>query len=165
LILSHDRSSWTSFMSAMTDSSGSYSLDWAPPYPGGYLIQAMWSGDTQHVDSTSPPITLTVTGTAGPEARLLLTSPGTATKRQTVNIAITLFNPADTNVAFQVAIQIVGPNSYIYFDTAQIIVLASSSATLDLTWVAPNQTGAYSITVGLLPPQPAAFGAAIIQVT
>lgn len=158
-------STWTTLMILMTDSSGSYSTSWTPPYPGSYLLKANWSGNNQLAGSTSSPASLTVTGTATPSATLLLSAPSTGSHGQSVRLLIIVFNPASSALNANVAIEITGPGNYIAFDVAQLKVAAAAQSTAYYDWTAPNQVGTYTLMVGLLPPKAAAFDAARIQVT
>jgi hypothetical protein len=64
-----------------------------------------------------------------------------------------------------VTIEITSPGNYITFDVIQLKVAATSQSTAYYDWTTPNQSGTYTVMVGLLPPKPAAFDAATIQVT
>jgi uncharacterized repeat protein (TIGR02543 family) len=158
-------STWTSFITLVTDGAGSYSTAWTPAYPGTYLLKAGWAGNSQYAGSTSPSQPLTVTGTATPNPTLLLSAPSTAIHSQSLTLSITVFNPTSTGLPASVSIQITGPNNYVSFDTVQVNVASQSYATVYYDWSVPNQTGQYTVAVGLLPPQPAATDAATIQVS
>jgi hypothetical protein len=64
-----------------------------------------------------------------------------------------------------VTIQIVGPGNYALFDVIQVKVAANSQSTSYYGWTAPSQAGAYTITVGLIPPTPTTVDAETVQVT
>jgi hypothetical protein len=53
-----------------------------------------------------------------------------------------------------VTIQITGPGNYVSFDVIQVQVGASSQLTAYYDWIAPNQAGAYTVTLGLLSTKP-----------
>jgi hypothetical protein len=144
-------STWTSFITLMTDGTGSYSTNWVPQYPGSYRVESSWSGNNQFAGSTSPPTSLTVTGSVSPNPTVLLTSPGAASIGQTVTMLITVFNPTSAPLNANVTIQITGPNSYVLFDVVQLTVSPSSQGAKYYDWTVPNQSGSYMVTVGLLP--------------
>ena len=74
-------STWTTLMLIMTNSSGTYSTSWIPPYSGSYLLKSSWSGDSQYAGSTSSAASLTVTETPVQNPTLLLSAPATASAK------------------------------------------------------------------------------------
>jgi hypothetical protein len=76
-----------------------------------------------------------------------------------------VFNPSSSGLKANVAIEITGPGNYLTFDVIQVNVASSSQSTGYFDWTVPNSSGMYTVTVGLLPPKPAAFDAATIQIT
>ena len=64
-----------------------------------------------------------------------------------------------------VTVEITGPGNYVSFNVIQVQVAASSQATAYYDWTVPNQSGAYSIVIGLLPPTSAGVDTGTIQVT
>jgi len=158
-------STWTTLMLLMTDSSGSYSTSWIPPYPENYLLKASWNGNGQLAGSASSTASLTVAGIITPSPTLLLTAPSTASRGQVVSLSIIVFNPSSSGLKANVAIEITGPGNYLTFDVIQVNVASSSQSTGYFDWTVPNSSGMYTVTVGLLPPKPAAFDAATIQIT
>jgi len=156
-------STWTTLMLLMTDSSGSYSIGWTPPYPGSFLLRARWSGNSQLAGSASASASLTVTGTVTPTPTLLLSIPSSASRGQFVTLSITVFNPTSSPLNANVTVQITGPSNYVSFDVIQIQVGASSQLTTYYDWTVPNQSGAYSVTVGLLQARPGGIDTGTIQ--
>jgi len=156
-------STWIMLMSLMTDNTGSYSTSWTPPYPSNYLLEASWSGNSQLAGSTSSPASLTVTGSVQPTPTVLLYAPSTASRGQTVTMSITVFNPTSSPLNANVTVQITGPSNYVSFDVIQIQVGASSQLTTYYDWTVPNQSGAYSVTVGLLQARPGGIDTGTIQ--
>jgi hypothetical protein len=142
---------WTTLLSIMTDSTGAYSTNWSPPYPGSYLLEASWNGNNQLAPSQSSPQPLTVTGSAAPTPTVLLASPATTPHGQTLTLSIVVFNPGSSALDSNVAIQIAGPNNYVLFDVIQVNVPANSQSTGYYDWMVPAQTGTYTITLSLLP--------------
>jgi len=143
-------STWTILMLIMTEGSGSYSTSWTPPYPGNYLLKSSWSGKNQFAGSTSSPASLTVTGAVAPISTLLLSVPSSASRGQLVTLVITVFNPTSSPLNGNVTVQITGPNNYASFNVVQVQVAASSQSTTYYDWTVPNQSGTYTVTVGLL---------------
>jgi len=156
-------STWVTFMTVMTDGSGGYSTGWAPPYPGSFLLKASWSGNGQFAGSTSSPVSLTVIGSVTPTPTLLLFAPSTVSRSQLVTLSITVFNPTSSPLNANVTVQITGPSNYVSFDVIQIQVGASSQLTTYFDWTVPNQSGAYSVTVGLLQARPGGIDTGTIQ--
>ena len=156
-------STWIMLMSLMTDNSGSYSTSWTPPYPGNYLLEASWNGNSQLAGSTSSPVSLAVTGSVTPTPTLLLFAPSTAAQGQLVTLSITVFNPTSSPLNENITVQITGPSNYVSFDVIQIQVGASSQSTTYYDWTVPNQSGAYSVTVGLLQARPGGIDTGTIQ--
>ena len=105
------------------------------------------------------------TGVITPTPTLLLTSPATATRGQSVRLQITVFDPSSMPLNANVTIQVIGPGNYLTFDVVQVKVAASLQSTAYYDWSVPNQAGSYTIMVGLLPTQPAAYDSATIQVS
>jgi hypothetical protein len=158
-------STWTMAVTLMTDSAGSYSTSWSPQYPGSYSLQASWSGNSQFKGSTSsPPNSLTVTGTVSKNPTVMLAAPDTGSIGQSVRLSITVFNPTSSPLSTSAKIQITGPNNYVAFDVVQVKVQANSESTYYYDWTAPNQSGAYTVTVDLLSTRAPASDTAIIQV-
>ena len=158
-------STWTMAVTLMTDSAGSYSTSWSPQYPGSYSLQASWSGNSQFKGSTSsPPNSLTVTGTVSKNPTVMLAAPDTGSIGQSVRPSITVFNPTSSPLSTSAKIQITGPNNYVAFDVVQVKVQANSESTYYYDWTAPNQSGAYTVTVDLLSTRAPASDTAIIQV-
>lgn len=147
-------STWVTFMTVMTDGSGSYSTGWTPPYPASYLLRASWSGNSQFAGSTSSSVSLTVTGTVTPTPTLLLSNPSTASQGQTVTLSITVFNPTSSALNGNVTVQITGPGNYVSFVVIQVQVAASSQVTTYYDWTVPSQAGTYTVNVGLLSTKP-----------
>jgi len=147
-------STWASFITLVTDGSGSYSTSWTPPYPASYLLKTSWSGNSQYAGSASTSASLTVTGTATPIPTLLLSAPSSASRGQSVTLSIAVFNPTGSLLNANVTVQITGPGNYVSFDVIQVRVAASSQLTSYYDWTAPNQPGTYNVTVGLLSTQP-----------
>ena len=163
--LSPDSGSTWSVLMIVTTDSGSYSATWIPSYPGNYLLMSSWSGNDQLAGSTSSSASLTVTGAATPTPTLLLTSPATASRGQTVGLQITIFNPTSMPLNANVTIQITGTSNYVMFDVIQVKVTGNSQSTAYYDWTVPNSTGTYSVSAGLLPSEPSAFDKATIQVS
>jgi glucose/arabinose dehydrogenase len=159
-----DGTSWILFMTTRTDSSGVYSVGWSPPYPETYQVRASWSGNAEYYFAVSSPKDLKVTGTSIPSPNLILVTAATSLRGQTTPLTITIFNPTSTALSTQVTVAITGPNSYTYFDTAQVSVASQSETTIQIDWTAPNQSGNYTVTVALLPPRTGAFDLATIQI-
>ncbi|MGA3406825.1 MAG: protease pro-enzyme activation domain-containing protein [Candidatus Bathyarchaeia archaeon] len=157
-------STWNILMIVTADNSGSYSASWTPSYRGSYLLESSWGGNNQLAGSTSSPDSLTVNGVITPTPTLLLTSPATATRGQTLRLQITLFNPTSMPLNANVTIQIIGPGNYVTFDVIQVKVTANSESTGYYDWTVPNQSGVYTVTVELLSPKPSAFDTTTIQV-
>ena len=147
-------STWASFITLVTDGSGSYSTGWTPSHPGSYLLMASWSGNDQFAGSASSSLSLTVTGTVTPTPTLLLSVPSTASRGQSITLSITVFNPTSSPLNANVTVQITGPGSYVSFDVIQVQVAASSQLTTYYDWTVPNQPGTYNVTVGLLSTKP-----------
>jgi hypothetical protein len=114
--------------------------------------------------STVSVVEVTTTVTVAPSVTLLLTVPPSAARSQIIHMQLTVFNPLSATLDSQAAITILGPSNYIYFDVFQLNVPASTSYTAYYDWTPPNQAGSYTVSVGLLPPQPAAFDTATISV-
>jgi len=157
-------STWTALMIVTTDNSGSYSTGWTPQYPGSYLVEASWSGNDQLAGSTSPAQSLTVTGTPTPTPTLLLSAPSSGPPGQPVQLSITVFNPTSSSLNANVMVKIMGPNNYVMFDVVQVNIAAASHSTAYYVWMAPNQSGTYSVTADLSP-SPSGVSTATIQIT
>lgn len=165
LSLSPDNVSWNPITYVNTDSSGSYSTSWTPPYPGSYGLRASWASNIGFQGATSsPPEGLRVTGTRPAASTLLLTVPTSVGVGQTTRLSITLFNPTTSPISTLITIEVLGPNSYVSIDTVRIQVAALSSETLLYDWVAPNQTGTYIILAGTLPPLASTYDSQTITV-
>jgi hypothetical protein len=59
---------------------------------------------------------------------------------------------------------VLGPNNYVFLDTVNVQVLASSHTTILYDWTAPNQSGSYTIITQTLPAQPGAYDSATFNV-
>lgn len=147
-------STWAMLLLVMTDSSGSYSVNWTPPYPGNYLLKASWSGNSQFAGSASASASLTVTGSVSPTPTLLLSVPSTASRGQSITLSITVFNPTSSPLNGNVTVQITGPGNYVSFVVIQAQVAASSQVTTYYDWTIPSQAGTYTVNVGLLSTKP-----------
>lgn len=158
-------STWTTLMIVSTDNSGSYSTGWTPPYPGSYLVEASWNGNNQLAGSNSPTQSLTVTGTTTPTPTLLLSAPSSGSRGQSVQLSIAVFNPTNSPLNTKMSVEIMGPNNYVMFDVVQVNVAATSDSTAYYGWTAPNQSGAYTVTVSLSPSTPSGLSTATIQIT
>ena len=156
---------WTTLMLIMTDSSGDYSTSWIPPYSGSYLLESSWSGNNWYAGSSSSPASLTVASTAVQNPTLLLSAPATVSRNQLIRLSTTVFNPTAAPMLADVTIQITGPGSYFIFDVVQVNVAGNSQSTGYYDWTVPNQSGTYTVTIGLLPPKPSAFDTLSIQVS
>jgi kumamolisin len=165
LSLSSDGITYTPIMIVAADSTGAYTADWFPAYPGNYYVEASWVGNNQLAGSTSSPITLTVTGAVTPSATILLSAPSTASRGQLTHFSMTIFNPQGSPLTTLVSVEITGPNNYILFDTIQVTVTGGSYSTLIYEWTPPNNQGTYFLSVGLTPPQVGATDTATISVT
>ena len=148
----------------MTNGTGSYSTIWTSQYPGSYLLQASYGGSSNYAASTSPSVSLTVTGTVNPNPTVLLTAPTSATVGQTVSLEVTVFNPTSALLNANVTVQISGPGNYVSFDVIQVKVQATSESTGYYDWTPPNQTGSYTVTVELLSTRARSSDMAAIQV-
>ena len=149
----------------MTGSTGSYSINWTPPYPGSYLLQASWNGNNQLAGSTSSSTSLTVTGATPASTSLRLSLPSTGTQGEVVHMTITAFNPTNSLLNGNVTMQITGPNNYAAFDVIQTSVNPTSQLTTHYDWIAPNQSGTYVVTIELLPATTGAYDTATIQIS
>ena len=156
---------WNVFIGTQTDSAGMYSVSWAPPYPGTYQIRASWSGNAQYSSAVSSSVSLTVTGTVTPSPNLILLAPATSIQGQIVHLTITVFNPTASTFSTLVTAEITGPGSYVSYETIQVRIASQSETTAYFDWTVPNRSGAYTVTVGLLPPEPDAFDVTTIQVS
>jgi hypothetical protein len=96
---------------------------------------------------------------------VLLNAPTAASQGQTVTLSITVFNPTSSVLNANVAVQITGPGNYVSFNVIQVQVAAFSQSTTYYDWTAPNQSGAYSVTVGPLPPESGGIDVGTMQVT
>jgi hypothetical protein len=149
----------------MADNSGSYSANWTPPSSGNYLLEASWSGNDRLAGSQSAAASLAVTGSAPPSPTILIDGLATATHDQTLPLSLTVFNPTTSALNANVTIQIAGPGNYTLFNVINAKVDATSQSTVSYDWAVPNQPGAYTITLGLLPPTPGGVDVETIQVT
>jgi hypothetical protein len=155
---------WNLLLSLTTDSSGSYSTNWTPPSTGSYLLEASWSGSSQLVGSQSAPASLAVTGSVPPTPTVLLSAPANGTDGQTMTLSLTVFNPTSSVLNANLTISITGPGGYTLFDVLPAKVDATSQSKVFYDWAVPNQPGAYTITLGLLPPTPEGVDIETIQV-
>ena len=163
--VSPDNVSWTPIISVNTNSGGAYSTSWTPPYPDTYGLRASWSGNSGFQDSTSsPPQGLRITGTRPGFPTLLLNVPASVSKGSSAEFSITLFNPTSTQLSTQVTVEILGPYSYVFFDTVSVQVAATSHLTVLYDWTAPNQNGSYNVIAQTLPAQPSAYDSSTITV-
>jgi hypothetical protein len=149
----------------MTSTAGAYSANWTPAYPASYLLDASWGGNNQLAPSQSSPASVTVTGSVQPSPTVLVSSPATASRGQSVTLSITVFNPTSSALNANVTVEITGPNNYLTFDTIQVRVSPNSHSTGYYDWNVPNQAGTYSLTVSLFPTAPGGIDTATIQVT
>jgi hypothetical protein len=115
--------------------------------------------------TTAQWVCISSSGTATCNPTLLLLAPSTGSHGQSVRLLIIVFNPGNSALNANVTIEITGPGNYIAFDVVQLKVGATSQSTAYYDWTTPNQSGTYTVMVGLLPTKPAAFDAATIQVT
>lgn len=157
---------WSLLMSVMTDSAGAYSTDWTPPYPGNYLLEASWGGNSNYVGSVSSIATLTVTGSRPPQISLLVTGSASAGRGSLVTFDVLVTNPGSSTTT-TVYLEITGPGGYYYWDTVQVSVASGSTARPQFTWQISSsvQGGSYQAIVGLIPPTPTAISQTQIIVT
>jgi hypothetical protein len=73
--------------------------------------------------------------------------------------SVTVFKPTTSPLSTQAAIEVLGPNNYMFFDTVNVQVAASSQTTVIYDWTAPNQSGSYTVITQTLPAQPGAYDA------
>jgi hypothetical protein len=162
---SSDNVSWTPIILVNTNSGGAYSTSWTPPYPGSYGLQASWSGKSGFQGSaSSPPSGLRVTGTPPGLPTLLLSVPSSVSKGSNAEFSITVFNPTSTQLTTEVTVEVLGPNSYVFFDAVNVQVAASSHTTVLYDWTAPQQSGSYTIVAQTLPVRSSAYDSSTIIV-
>ena len=158
LSYSLDGSTWNVFIMPQIVGGGAYSAIWYPPYPGTYQIKAAWSGNQDYEGSTSPTVSLTVTGTLPPRIALLVSGPLSTTAGSTVTFDVLITNPGSSMFS-TLYFEVVGPGGYRYFDTQQIAVAADGKGRFQFVWQVPStaNTGQYQVFVGLIPPKPTAI--------
>ena len=158
LSYSLDGSTWNVFIMPQTVGGGAYSAIWYPPYPGTYQIKAAWNGNQDYEGSTSPTVSLTVTGTLLPRIALLVSGPTSTTVGNTVTFDVLVTNPG-SSMSSTLYFEVVGPGGYRYFDTQQISVAADGKGKFQFVWPVPStaSTGQYQVFVGLIPPKPTAI--------
>jgi hypothetical protein len=157
---------WSIFMTTKLDQTGGYSVAWFAPYSGTYQIKTNWVGNANNAASTSPVVTLLVTGTRPPQITLLVTGPGSASRGSSTTFDVLVTNPgASTTVT--VYLDIIGPGGYEYFDTLKVPIATAGSARLQFTWQIPAAvtTGSYQVLVGLIPPTATSISQTQITVT
>ena len=168
VILSHslDGATWNTFiMTQVVDGGGRYSIVWYPPYPNAYQIKAAWSGNQNYEGSTSPVVSLTVTGTQA-SVTLLISEPASTARGSSATLDGLVVSPVGSDLT-TVYIYVVGPGGYRYFDTQQVSLDSRGITKFQFVWQVPSSLapGAYQIYVGLIPPKPTAIAQTQITIT
>jgi hypothetical protein len=166
LSYSLDAATWNTFIVTKTGGGGTYSIVWYPPYGKNqiYQIRASWSGDSNYEGSTSPPVSLTVTGDF-PRISLLVSGPSSTAAGASVIFDVIVTNPGSaifTTLYFEVT----GPGVYSYFDTQRITVAAGGRGRFQFVWQVSStaSSGQYQILVGLIPPKPTAIAQTLVTI-
>jgi len=148
---------WNDFITTRTDNTGAYSVVWYPPYPNTYQLVATWNGNQNLEGSTSSPFSLTVTGPSPPTITLLVSGPASMGRGSQVTFDVLITNPG-TATSTTIYIEVIGPGGNIYFDTLEVSVDAATTARFQFVWYVPSNalTGTYRVSVGFIPPEPAA---------
>ncbi|MGA2784320.1 MAG: hypothetical protein ABSF09_06455, partial [Candidatus Bathyarchaeia archaeon] len=160
---------WNNIISTNTDSTGSYSTGWIPPYvnPTGTPLQlrASWTGNANYVGSTSSIITLIVQGGPTVKVSLLITSPTTVARGGTAVLDVLATNTGPS-LNTNIYIEIDGP-SYTYSDTQPVSLSSNSSGHFLFSWSVPTalSPGTYTVTAGLIPARAASIDQTQITVS
>ena len=164
-------STWNGFVILNTDSAGTYSTAWKPPYPLTYTLKASWLGDSDHfgAESTSPYPQITVSGTMPKQPKLIMTlSQLSMAKGETATVTVKVFNPTTENLQSTLYIEIRGPNGYYKIQFQQIEVPSgpASYETYTFDWQIPDDIdpGKYEITSSLTPPWIGAYDLGQIEI-
>jgi M6 family metalloprotease-like protein len=157
---------WSYLLSMQTDSTEGYAITWHPPYAGNLQLKASWNGNSNYEGASSSTVILSVTGAGTSRALLVVSGASSAARGSTATFDIVIDN-SGTSFTISLFIEVMGPSGYLYFDTLQVTVNGSGLSRFQLNWQVPSSaaTGAYQVTIGLIPPRPTSVSQTQITVT
>jgi hypothetical protein len=82
-----------------------------------------------------------------------------------LTFAVSVFNQQNPPLDSTLALTIIGPDNYGYFDSQKISVSADTVGQYSFTWAVPDASGTYMVDVELIPPQISAYDAVWLQVS
>ena len=162
-------STWSNFITVLTNSGGDYSVYWLQPYQYTDLrVRSSWNGNAAYEGSTS--FHQTVSGTYGPfypPVNILVSGSGSVARGGSATFDALITCPSSYTLNRTLYIIVVGPNGYQYFDTVRATLGAGETGRYEFVWQAPSTltTGTYQVYAGLVPPNPAAIDQTQITVT